>query len=84
MVSQTEQHEDYDLRGLQCPLPVLKTRNRMRKMAEGERIWVITDDPLATIDIPNFCNEYEQELISQETFEGEAHRFLIERRGSLR
>ena len=36
-----------DLRGFRCPLPVLKTRVRLRAMAPGERIVVLTDDPLA-------------------------------------
>ena len=75
--------EIVDLRGYQCPLPVLKTRNRMRKLAEGERIEIITDDPLAGIDIPAYCNEYQQGLISQQTGEGDEHRFVLERRGSL-
>lgn len=75
--------ETIDLRGYQCPLPVLKTRNRMRRLAEGERIEVITDDPLAGIDIPNYCNEYDQGLIEQEAGESTEFRFVLERRGSL-
>jgi tRNA 2-thiouridine synthesizing protein A len=71
--------EEYDLRGLQCPLPVLKTRNRMRKLDAGDCIWVITDDPLAGLDIPNFCNEYDQELVDQKTGEGQELLFLIKR-----
>lgn len=73
-----------DLRGLQCPLPVLKTRNHLRKLSEGETVWVQTDDPLAVIDVPNFCNEYGQELIEQKPGEDESHWFLVERRGKLR
>lgn len=71
--------EEYDLRGLQCPLPVLKTRNRMRKMSSGESIWVLTDDPLAGLDIPNFCNEYAQDLVDQKTGVGGELRFLVKR-----
>jgi len=73
------QFEEYDLRGLQCPLPVLKTRNRMRKMLVGDCIWVLTDDPLAGLDIPNFCQEYGQILVEQRTEEGDANRFLLKR-----
>ena len=32
-----------DLRGLRCPLPVLKTRHRMKGLALGERIAVLSD-----------------------------------------
>lgn len=73
-----------DLRGLQCPLPVLKTRNAMRKLQEGARLWVRTDDPLAVIDLPNFCNEYGQGLVEQKPDEDGSHWFQVERRGDLR
>lgn len=73
-----------DLRGLQCPLPVLKTRNHLRKLGEGEKIWVRTDDPLAVIDVPNFCNEYNQGLLEQKPGDENTHWFLVERRGALR
>ncbi len=70
-----------DLRGYQCPLPVLKAQNALRKIQVGSRLWVLTDDPLAVIDIPNFCNERGQALLEQGEGEGDSHRFLIERRG---
>ncbi|NKB53684.1 MAG: response regulator SirA [Rhizobiaceae bacterium] len=72
---------ELDLRGYQCPLPVLKTRNAMRKLELGERILILTDDPLAAIDIPAFCNESGQVLIHQSAADGDSHRFLLERRG---
>jgi tRNA 2-thiouridine synthesizing protein A len=68
----------YDLRGLSCPLPVLKTQKRMRDMAPGERLWVHTNDPLAVIDIPNFCRERGHSLVETATAE-DGHKFLIER-----
>jgi tRNA 2-thiouridine synthesizing protein A len=49
--------EFLDLKGLKCPLPVLKTRKAMRAMAPGTRLRVATTDPLARIDMPNFCRE---------------------------
>ena len=73
-----------DLRGYRCPLPVLKTRNHLRGLPEGDRVWVNTDDPLAGIDIPNFCQEYKQPLIEQKTQEDGSVLFLIERKGKLK
>ncbi len=78
-MSDRNEVEEYDLRGLQCPLPVLKTRNRMRKMVAGESIWIFTDDPLAGLDIPNFCNEYAQDLVDQKTGVDGELRFLVKR-----
>jgi len=70
--------ETYDLRGLKCPMPVLKTRKRMLGLSPGERLWIHTSDPLAVIDIPHFCRENGHALIESETAE-DGHRFLIER-----
>ncbi|MEL6948344.1 MAG: sulfurtransferase TusA family protein [Pseudomonadota bacterium] len=74
---------EVDLRGLRCPLPVLKARNHLRKLDEGARVWIVTDDPLAVIDIPNFAREYEQGLLEQTVGANDEARFLLERRGRL-
>ncbi|EKF41998.1 SirA-like domain-containing protein [Nitratireductor indicus C115] len=70
--------EIYDLRGLNCPLPVLKARKRLAGMTVGEQLWLETTDPLAVIDIPAFCNESGHRLVSTESM-SEGHRFLVER-----
>ena len=67
-----------DLRGLKCPLPVLKTRKALLSVAPGCRLWVEATDPLAVIDLPHFCRENGHNLI--EFSEGNGiKRFLIER-----
>lgn len=68
----------YDLRGLNCPLPVLKSRKRLARMRRGSRIWLETTDPLAAIDIPAFCNEAGHLLVETEALAA-GHRFLVER-----
>lgn len=70
--------EIYDLKGLTCPLPVLKARKRLAGMEPGARLWLETTDPLAVIDIPAFCAETGHRLMTSEGIEG-GHRFLIER-----
>lgn len=72
--------EVYDLKGLNCPLPVLKTRKRLRGLEPGARLWVETTDPLAVIDIPAFCNEDGHRLVETQSIAG-GHRFLLERGG---
>jgi tRNA 2-thiouridine synthesizing protein A len=67
-----------DLRGLQCPLPVLKARKKLLSMKPGERLLVEATDPLAAIDFPAFCNETEHRLVATEQVES-VLRFLIER-----
>ncbi|WP_032450013.1 sulfurtransferase TusA family protein [Brucella sp. NVSL 07-0026] len=79
LISDQENTPVYDLRGLKCPLPVLKTRNRLEKMASGALLWVETTDPLSGIDLPHFCVQEGHSLIAQER-EGTLHRFLIRRK----
>ena len=68
----------YDLKGLKCPLPVLKASKRLAGMGAGARLWVETTDPLAVIDIPAFCHEAGHRLV-ETVAAGDCHRFLIER-----
>ena len=66
----------YDLRGLKCPLPVLKTRRRLKSMRSGDELIIKTSDPLAGIDIPHFCREEGHELLQSEKTQ-DGHRFCI-------
>ncbi|MEM7069597.1 MAG: sulfurtransferase TusA family protein [Pseudomonadota bacterium] len=70
-----------DLRGLKCPLPVLKARKAMRSIEVGELIELETTDPLAVIDIPAFCNENGHRLI--ETSEHEDHHVFVLEKGAI-
>jgi len=45
------------MRGLKCPLPALKTRKLLSRMAAGDILVIDCTDPLTTIDIPNLLRE---------------------------
>jgi tRNA 2-thiouridine synthesizing protein A len=59
-----------DLRGLNCPLPVLRTRKMLARLAHGDRLIVECTDPLAAIDIPHLLRETGDTLERQETVNG--------------
>ena len=59
-----------DLRGLNCPLPVLRTRKVLCKLARGDRLIVECTDPLAGIDIPDPLHETGDTLERQEVTNG--------------
>ncbi|MEL6750872.1 MAG: sulfurtransferase TusA family protein [Pseudomonadota bacterium] len=71
--------ETADLRGYRCPLPVLKLRARMKKLPVGAVVEVLTDDPLAALDIPALCQEVGHGLLEQNVVDGDEMRFLVER-----
>ncbi len=46
-----------NLRGLKCPLPALKARKALTRVAPGDVLVLECTDPLASIDIPNLLRE---------------------------
>lgn len=67
-----------DLRGLKCPLPVLKTRRRLAGMAPGARLRVEATDPMSAIDVPHMCRE-DGHALREEHRDGAVLTFVIER-----
>ena len=53
-----------NMRGLKCPLPVLKTRKLLSKMTPGDLLVIECTDPLTTLDIPNLLRETGDTLVS--------------------
>lgn len=56
--------EALDLRGLKCPLPVLRTRKALGRMPSGAAVEVLCTDPLSGIDIPNLVRETGDDLLA--------------------
>jgi tRNA 2-thiouridine synthesizing protein A len=67
-----------DVRGLNCPLPVLKAKKKMRELEMGDQLWVETTDPLSAIDIPAFCDNDGFQLIEVEKADG-YQRYLVQK-----
>lgn len=65
-----------DLRGLKCPLPVLRTRKALRRLPPGGAIVVLSTDPLAGLDIPHLAAEDGHKLLRRWE-EGEASAFHL-------
>lgn len=41
-----------DARGLMCPMPVIRTQDRVTELVAGDRLTIICSDPGAKNDIP--------------------------------
>jgi tRNA 2-thiouridine synthesizing protein A len=67
-----------DLRGLNCPLPVLKARKAIGRVPVGGRLTIAATDPLAAIDIPHFCAENGHRLVEAGR-DGAVLTFTVER-----
>ncbi|WP_431859892.1 sulfurtransferase TusA family protein [Azospirillum sp.] len=70
---------ELDVRGLFCPLPILRTRKLLDTMAEGEEVMVYVTDPASVIDFRHFCNITANELLSYDKREDEVFVYHIRR-----
>jgi len=71
-------HQILDCIGLYCPTPVLKTRQEMDKLAIGETLEVLADDPAAEDDLKAWAKRTGQKILEIEKTD-EGMRFLIQK-----
>lgn len=48
-------HYTLDARRLLCPMPVIRTQNRVAELAAGDELTVTATDPGVKLDIPAWC-----------------------------
>lgn len=53
-----------DLRGLLCPLPVLRLAKALRSLPEGALVEMQATDRASWIDVPHFCAQSGHRLVS--------------------
>lgn len=63
-VLQDREQEVLDLTGLMCPLPIVITSEKIRRLREGQTLTVISTDPGFERDIHNWCSQSGNELLS--------------------
>jgi len=68
--------EVLDLRGLKCPLPALMARRHLKRAKAGANVLVLTDDPMAPIDVPHMCRSEGFSVVSVER-DGDQARMVL-------
>ncbi len=68
--------ETLDTTGLNCPLPILKTRKAIATIDNGALLKVVATDPGSLKDISSFCAQTGHKLIESSETDGQFH-FLI-------
>ena len=56
--------QELDARGLNCPLPILRTKKAINGLASGEILKVIATDPGSVKDMEAFCKQTGNEMVS--------------------
>ena len=59
-----------DARGLNCPLPILKTRKLINGLGSGQVLEVTASDPGSVKDIESFCHQTGHQLLDSGTNDG--------------
>jgi tRNA 2-thiouridine synthesizing protein A len=70
-----------DLSGLQCPMPILKTKKAVAALPNGATIEVLSTDPGAPGDFQTWCEQSRNALL-ESTETGGVYRFVIQRTAS--
>ena len=80
-MEEKSEKQDYvlDCVGLYCPMPVLKTREEIDRLAIGEVLEMIADDPASEPDIKAWAKRAGQEIVSIDK-EGNYLKFRIKKK----
>lgn len=68
-----------DMRGKQCPLPVLRAKLMLARIRAGEIVHVAATDPHATVDFQAFCARTGHELVRHSRDRDDVLHFYIRR-----
>jgi tRNA 2-thiouridine synthesizing protein A len=63
--------KELDARGLNCPLPILRTKKSLNDMVSGQVLRVMATDPGSVKDFQAFSKQTGNELLSAETASNE-------------
>jgi len=64
MMEQTVQFErEVDARGLNCPLPILRTKKALNDMASGQVLRILATDPASVRDFEAFARQTGHHLL---------------------
>ncbi len=66
-----EHDKELDTRGLNCPLPILRTKKALTDMTSGQVLKVLATDPSAVKDFQAFAKQTGNPLLSHDAASGE-------------
>ena len=62
---------ELDARGLNCPLPILRTKKSLNEMSSGQVLRVLATDPGSVRDFQAFSRQTGHELLDTTSGEGQ-------------
>ncbi len=74
-----QHNHEVDARGLNCPLPILRTKKTLNGMTSGEVVRILATDPASVRDFQAFAKQTGNELVEHGEADG-SFWFLMRRR----
>ena len=74
----SEFNQELDARGLNCPLPILRTKKAMNTLTSGEVLKVVATDPGSVKDMESFAKQTGNEIVGSSEL-GCEYTFLIKK-----
>ena len=68
--------EKFDATGLNCPLPILRSKKVLTTMNSGDVLYVISTDSGSVKDFDAFCKQTGNELLESSEAEGKYHYYI--------
>lgn len=62
--------QELDVRGLNCPLPILKTKKALNTMQRGQTLYVRATDPGSVLDFKAFAAQTGNQLLESSEADG--------------
>lgn len=70
-----------DARTLRCPEPLMLLKAKMRTIAPGDTVELLSDDPVSARDVPAYCQFIGHILLATPSSE-HPHRYVVQKKSS--
>ena len=71
-----EYTEIFDATGLNCPMPILRSKKVLNTLSTGDVLYVISTDSGSVKDFEAFCKQTGNQLLESREDEGKYHYYI--------
>ena len=72
----SEYTEKFDATGLNCPMPILRSKKELNTLNSGDVLYVISTDSGSVKDFEAFCKQTGNDLLESSEAEGKYHYYI--------
>jgi tRNA 2-thiouridine synthesizing protein A len=72
----SEYTEKFDATGLNCPMPILRSKKVLNTLSSGDVLYVISTDSGSVKDFEAFCKQTGNELLESNEADGKYHYYI--------